>query len=126
MTAVIAAETRVGPRIAVVVPTYREVENIPRLVERLRAVRDSGGFCIALPDDEIMAARDRIAAEEGLLLCPEGAATAAAYARARASGLIGAEETAVLWNCASGLKYPLPPVSGRIDHRAPPDWSRFG
>jgi threonine synthase len=91
----------------------------------LRAVRASGGFCIALPDAEILAARDRIAAEEGLLLCPEGAATAAAYARGREAGLIGAGETAVLWNCATGLKYPLPPVSGRIDRDAAPDWSRF-
>ena len=92
----------------------------------LRAVRASGGFCIALPDAEIIAARDRIAAEEGFLMCPEGAATAAAYARGRAAGLIGAQETAVLWNCATGLKYPLPPVSGRIDRNAAPDWSRFG
>jgi len=84
----------------------------------IRAVRESNGFAMALPDDEIMATRDRIAAEEGVLMCPEGAATAAAYARARAEGKVGAEETAVLWNCATGLKYPLPPVSGRLDKGA--------
>ncbi|MEM6945341.1 MAG: threonine synthase [Pseudomonadota bacterium] len=81
----------------------------------IRAVRESGGFGMALPDDEIMEVRDRIAAEDGLLLCPEGAATAAAYARARAEGKVGPDETALLWNCATGLKYPLPAVTKRLD-----------
>ena len=45
----------------------------------LRAVRDSGGFAIAVPDEEILTARDEVAQDEGLLLCPEGAATYAAY-----------------------------------------------
>ena len=74
----------------------------------LRAVRDSGGFAIAVSDAEILAARDRTAKEDGLLLCPEGAATLAACARARAQGLVGPEDRVVLFNCASGLKYPLP------------------
>src|SRR5689334_20876173 len=41
----------------------------------LRAVRDSGGFAIAVDDTAIMRAWREVAAEEGLLLCPEGAAT---------------------------------------------------
>ena len=41
----------------------------------LRAVRESGGFAIAVPDDAILTARDEVARSEGLLLCPEGAAT---------------------------------------------------
>ncbi|MEX0758552.1 MAG: threonine synthase, partial [Tistlia sp.] len=41
----------------------------------LRAVRESGGFALAVDDERIMAARDEVAAREGLLLCPEGAAT---------------------------------------------------
>ena len=48
----------------------------------LRAVRDSGGFAVAIPDDEIFEARDEVAREDGVLLCPEGAATFAAYKRA--------------------------------------------
>jgi len=91
----------------------------------IRAVRESGGFCMALPDDEIMAARDRVAAEDGLLLCPEGAATAAACARALAEGLISKDDRVVLWNCATGLKYPLPPVTGRIDRNLPVDYAAF-
>ena len=45
----------------------------------LRAVRESGGFAIAVEDDAIQAALDEMAREEGFLLCPEGAATYAAY-----------------------------------------------
>lgn len=91
----------------------------------IRAVRESGGFAVALPDEEIMAARDAIAAEEGLLLCPEGAATAAAYKRALANGRVGADETAVLYNCATGLKYPMDPVSQQLQKDGPIDWARF-
>jgi threonine synthase len=73
----------------------------------LRAVRESGGFAISVPDEDIVAARDRAAREDGLLLCPEGAATLAACAAAREQGLVGADDRVVLFNCASGLKYPL-------------------
>ena len=73
----------------------------------LRAVRDSGGFAIAVPDSDILAARDRAAREDGLLLCPEGAATLAACAKAREQGRVGPDDRVVLFNCASGLKYPL-------------------
>lgn len=91
----------------------------------IRAVRESGGYAVALRDDEIMAARDAIAEEEGLLLCPEGAATAAAYKRALAEGKVGPNETAILYNCATGLKYPLPPVTRMIDMNQPVDYSVF-
>ncbi|MFL5521753.1 MAG: threonine synthase, partial [Gemmatimonadales bacterium] len=47
----------------------------------LRAVRESGGFATAVDDSEIAAAWSEVAAEEGFLLCPEGAATYAAYKR---------------------------------------------
>jgi threonine synthase len=41
----------------------------------LRAVRESGGFAIRVDDDAIRAALAEVARVEGLLLCPEGAAT---------------------------------------------------
>src|SRR5438874_4426579 len=41
----------------------------------LRAVRESGGFAIAVDDAAIARAWSEVAAAEGLLLCPEGAAT---------------------------------------------------
>jgi threonine synthase len=81
----------------------------------LRAVRESNGFAIAVSDAAITAALDEAARVEGLLLCPEGAATYAAYKQSLADGRIGRNEQAVLFNCATGLKYPLPRVERRLD-----------
>jgi threonine synthase len=81
----------------------------------LRAVRESNGFAIAVSDEAITAALDEAAREEGLLLCPEGAATYAAYKQSLADGRIGRHEQAVLFNCATGLKYPLPRMEKRLD-----------
>jgi len=77
----------------------------------LDAVRQSAGFAIAVSDAEILVARDRTAREDGLLLCPEGASTLVACGRARAQGLVGPDDRVVLFNCASGLKYPLPELA---------------
>ncbi len=88
----------------------------------LRAVRQSGGYAVAVDDDAILAARERIGREDGLLLCPEGAATAAAYYKARDEGIIGKNERAILFNCGNGLKYPMPEVTAKIDRNAPLDW----
>lgn len=91
----------------------------------LRAVRESGGFAVAVPDEAIQAALDEAAREEGFLLCPEGAATYAAYKQALADGRVGRDERAVLFNCATGLKYPLPPVHRALDRHQPIDYSVF-
>lgn len=91
----------------------------------IRAVRESDGFCMAVEDDEIMEMRNHIAREDGILLCPEGAATATAYKKALADGLISADDTAILYNCATGLKYPLDPVENKIDKNQPVDYSIF-
>ena len=92
----------------------------------LRAVRESGGFAIAVPDEEIESERRRIAREDGLLLCPEGAATAAAYRRALDAGLVSRSDRVVLFNCATGLKYPMPPATRRLDRGQPIDWAALG
>jgi len=76
----------------------------------LRALRESGGFAIAVDDAQIKEALAEVARAEGLLLCPEGAATYAAWRAALAAGQVGAHEKVLLFNCASGLKYPLPPA----------------
>jgi len=91
----------------------------------IRAVRESGGFCMAVEDADIMAARDRIAGEDGFLLCPEGAATAVAYQRALTEGKVSPDDTVVLYNCSTGLKYPMNPVSHRLDKDKPIDYARF-
>ncbi|MFL6862416.1 MAG: threonine synthase [Allosphingosinicella sp.] len=77
----------------------------------LRAVRESGGAALAVSEAEIAAAARDAARRDGLLLCPEGAATLAAWRRALAAGLVGPDERAILFNCATGLKYPLVPLS---------------
>jgi len=85
----------------------------------LRALRETGGFAIAVDDVEIERARTEVAARDGLLLSPEGAATYAAYLAAARAGKVAAGERVVLFNCASGLKYPMPPVTTRMDVRSP-------
>ncbi len=89
----------------------------------LDAVRESNGFAIAVDDAAIERARTDVAKAEGLLLCPEGAATYAAYLAARADGRIKADETCVLYNCATGLKYPLPEMTRSLDRTKPIDYA---
>ena len=89
----------------------------------LRAVRESGGFAIAVPDEEIVTVRDEVAREEGLLLCPEGAATYAGYKRSLADGRVGRGDRVVLFNCATGLKYPMPLVTRKLDRSSKIDFA---
>ena len=89
----------------------------------LRAVRESGGFAIAVSDEAIAAGLEEVAREEGFLLCPEGAATYAAYQQSLADGRVSKSEQAVLFNCATGLKYPLPPVRRTLDRHKPIDFA---
>ena len=88
----------------------------------LRAVRESGGFAIAVDDGAISAGLDEISKQEGLLLCPEGAATYAAYKKSIETGLISPKDTAVLFNCATGLKYEMPPAEDILDCTQPIDY----
>ena len=91
----------------------------------LRAVRQSGGFAIAVNDDAIADAVDEVARGEGFLMCPEGGATYAAYKQSLADGRIGRHERAVLFNCATGLKYPLPPVHRTLDKDKEIDFAKL-
>jgi threonine synthase len=91
----------------------------------LRAIRESNGFAIAVDDDEILAARDEVAHAEGLLMCPEGAATYAAYKNALADGRVSADESAVLFNCAIGLKYEIPVVTNHLNCSKPIDYEQL-
>jgi len=89
----------------------------------LRAVRESRGFAIAVSDEAIMQALAEMAREEGFLLCPEGAATYAAYKQSLADGRMKKSDRVVLFNCASGLKYPLPRIERRLDRTKPIDFA---
>jgi threonine synthase len=91
----------------------------------LRAVRESKGFAIAVDDDAISSALTEMAREEGFLLCPEGAATYAAYKQSLTDGRVSKSDRVVLFNCASGLKYPLPKMERKLDRHKPIDYSMF-
>jgi threonine synthase len=88
-------------------------------------VRESGGFAIAVDDDAIMQGWREVAAAEGLLLCPEGAATYAAYKAAVADGRVKPGERAILFNCATGLKYPMPEAGTPLKLGGSVDWARM-
>lgn len=91
----------------------------------IRAVNESGGFATAIEEDEIFKTRDDVAREEGFLLCPEGAATFAAYRQALADGRVSKSDRVVLFNCATGLKYPMPSVDSFLDRSQTIDYSQF-
>jgi threonine synthase len=72
----------------------------------LNAVRDTGGTAIAVDDDKILTAQAACAAAEGVLMCPEGAATLVAVSQLRTSGWLSGDEEVVVLNTGSALKYP--------------------
>jgi threonine synthase len=88
----------------------------------LRAVRESGGRALAVGDPAILQAADDCARKDGLLLCPEGGATLAAYRQALKDGLVDEDERVVLFNCATGLKYPMPEAPWTLDRTQPIDF----
>ena len=88
----------------------------------LRAVRESGGRALAVDDDAILKAVDDTAKQDGLLMCPEGGATLAAYRRALSEGLVGERDEIVLFNCSTGLKYPMPEAPQSLDRTKPIDF----
>jgi len=89
----------------------------------LDAVRASNGFAIAVSDTAIVQAVDDAARMDGLLLCPEGGATLAAWREALARGLVSPDDRALLFNCATGLKYPMADQSRMLDKDAPIDFA---
>ena len=83
-----------------------------------RAQRTAGQLALLYviePGTDIWLGVEEVAREEGFLMCPEGAATYAAYKQSLVDGLVGRHEQALLFNCASGLKYPMPAVQRRLD-----------
>jgi threonine synthase len=88
----------------------------------LRAVRESGGWAVAVDDDAIDEGVSEFAKKEGFLLCPEGAATYAAFKKGLADGKIAKTDKVLLFNCATGLKYPMPPSNNDVDRHQPVDY----
>ncbi len=71
----------------------------------LQVIRGSGGVAIAVTDEEILQSIRETARLEGIFMCPEGAATIAAFKRLTNCGLLRPEQSVVLFNTAAGLKY---------------------
>ncbi len=71
----------------------------------LQAIKDSGGGAVTVTDDEMRDYIAKLASLEGMFVCPEGAATAAALSKLLLSGDLLPDETILLLNTGSGLKY---------------------
>jgi threonine synthase len=71
----------------------------------LRAIRASGGTALAVEDAELLEQTRRLGAASGIFAAPEGGACLAALRRLRAAGQVRPDETVVLFNTGSGLKY---------------------
>ena len=81
----------------------------------LDAIKESNGFAIAVEDEEINSSLIEVGHNEGLLMCPEGAATYAAYKNALKNSLINKTDNILLFNCATGLKYSMPVPQNKLD-----------
>ncbi|MGB8063216.1 MAG: threonine synthase [Candidatus Sulfotelmatobacter sp.] len=71
----------------------------------LDILKKSKGTAVAATDEEIVEAIRHWAKVEGIFAAPEGAACLVAYRKLRASNFFKAEDTVVLFNTGSGLKY---------------------
>jgi threonine synthase len=72
----------------------------------LRAVRESGGTAIAVPDADLIDAGIQLASEEGVFISPEGAACVVGAERLLQEGFLKRDDKIVIYNTGSGLKYP--------------------
>ena len=71
----------------------------------LRALRESGGGAVAVPDHVMAQWVLHLGADTGIFAAPEGGATAAAVPMLVEKDLISPEDEVVLFNTGSGLKY---------------------
>jgi threonine synthase len=71
----------------------------------LQAIRETGGTALAVEDDEMVEAMYELAATEGIIACPEGAATLVGLKKLLEQGFLQSDDTIVLLNTGSGYKY---------------------
>jgi threonine synthase len=71
----------------------------------LDALRSSGGTAVAVDDVDILNAIQLCGRQEGIFLCPEGAACIPALRRLVLENRVGRDEIVVLFNTGTGLKY---------------------
>ena len=72
----------------------------------LDALRATGGTAIAVSDEDLLGDVGLVGRLEGLLVCPEGAATVTATRALLADGWLSPHDEVVLLNTGSGLIYP--------------------
>jgi threonine synthase len=78
--------------------------------EMLKALRDSHGRAVAVPETAIVAAARRLASKEGVFAGPEGAAAVAALERLVADGSVESKESVVVVNTGSASSWPAGPA----------------
>ena len=71
----------------------------------LDILKKSKGIAVSATDNEILEAARHWAKVEGIFAAPEGAACLVAYRKLRASGFFQPQDTVVLFNTGSGMKY---------------------
>jgi threonine synthase len=71
----------------------------------LDILKQSGGLALAVTDTEILAAARHWAKGEGIFAAPEGAASLAAYQKLLARNFFTPDDSVVLFNTGTGLKY---------------------
>ena len=71
----------------------------------MKALRESGGAAVTVSDQEMLEYMKVFASSEGILACPEGAATAAGARKLLEGGTLSPDEAILLLNTGSGLKY---------------------
>src|SRR5271168_1825352 len=71
----------------------------------LEILKKSGGLALSATDAEILDATRHWAKVEGIFAAPEGAASLVAYQKLLASEFFADDDTVVLFNTGSGLKY---------------------
>jgi threonine synthase len=71
----------------------------------LKAIRESGGTAVAVPDNEIIEDTRELASKEGIFSSPEGGAALACLKRLIKSGFVAPSDRIVLFITGSGYKY---------------------
>jgi threonine synthase len=90
----------------------------------LDILKKSGGVALSVTDEEILDAVRHWARVEGIFAAPEGAAALAAYRKLRENGFFTTDDSVVLFNTGSGLKY-LDVIDGhKRSAKKPPPASR--
>lgn len=88
----------------------------------LDAIRQSNGIAISVSDAELLEGVKQLSRDQGIYACPEGGAVWMACRKLADRGWLSPEETIVLFNTGSGLKYNhlFPPHDlAVLDHENP-------